>query len=79
MIRFALPTGDLRTGAAAFLEANQLGSVEYASGSRSFRPTANESNGIAYRVFRERDIPVQIALGNYDAGICSSASVDELL
>jgi ATP phosphoribosyltransferase len=79
LIKFALPTGDLRSGAAAFLEANGLGSSEYSAGSRAFRPAADEPGRIAYRVFRERDIPIQVALGNYHAGICSSVAVDEVL
>jgi ATP phosphoribosyltransferase len=33
---------------------------------------------IAVRVFREKDIPVQIALGNYDLGVCSLAWVKEI-
>ena len=33
--------------------------------------------GVA-RVFREKDIPVQVALGNYDLGICSLTWVEEL-
>jgi ATP phosphoribosyltransferase len=79
LIRFALPTGDLRRSTAAFLAANGLGSAEYAGGSRTFRPAADDPGLVSYRVFRERDIPIQVALGNYHAGICSSAAVDELL
>lgn len=79
MIRLALPTGDLRPGAAAFLEANGVGSPDYSAGSRTFRPSADRAGYVSYRVFRERDIPIQVALGNYHAGICSSAAVDELL
>jgi ATP phosphoribosyltransferase len=33
--------------------------------------------GVA-RVFREKDIPVQVALGNYDAGICRIGWIEEL-
>jgi ATP phosphoribosyltransferase len=79
LIRFALPTGDLRRSTAAFLAANGLGSAEYAGGSRTFRPAADDPGLVSSRVFRERDIPIQVALGNYHAGICSSAAVDELL
>lgn len=77
MIRLALPTGDLRTQTAALLERAGCGIPEYAAGSRSLRFEALGGAAIA-RVFRERDIPVQIALGQYDAGVCALEWVLEL-
>lgn len=50
---------------------------DYAAGSRALRFDVLDGAGIA-RVFREKDIPVQVALGNYDLGICSLAWVEEL-
>ncbi|MEX2236585.1 MAG: ATP phosphoribosyltransferase [Dehalococcoidia bacterium] len=75
----ALPSGELRAGAAAFIERAGLGSPDYAGGSRTYRPAATRGEAVAYRVFRERDIPIQVALGNYHAGITTSLAVDELL
>ncbi|MDE3094614.1 MAG: ATP phosphoribosyltransferase [Chloroflexota bacterium] len=76
MIRVALPTGDLRGDAAALLDAAGAGIPDYAAGSRALRfPLAD--GGVA-RVFREKDIPVQVALGNYDLGICGLMWVEEL-
>ena len=77
MIRLALPTGDLRSGTAALLDAAGAGIPDYAAGSRALRFAMLEGAGIA-RVFREKDIPVQVALGNYDVGICGLAWVEEL-
>ena len=78
MIRIALPTGDLRGDAAALLAACGAGIPDYAGGSRALRfPFVDEGTGVA-RVFREKDIPVQVALGQYDLGICGSAWIDEL-
>lgn len=77
MIRLALPTGDLRSDAAALLGACGVGIPDYASGSRALRFPMLDDAAIA-RVFREKDIPVQVALGNYDLGICSSSWIDEL-
>ena len=77
MIRIALPTGLLRADTAALLDAAGCGLQGYASGSRALRFDMLGGAGLA-RVFRERDIPVQVALGNYDAGICSSHWVEEL-
>ena len=76
MIRVALPTGELRNDTAAALEAAGLGIPDYAAGSRALR--FDMPAGAVARVFREKDIPVQVALGNYDAGICSLSWVEEL-
>jgi ATP phosphoribosyltransferase len=77
VIRLAVPTGDLRRDTAAMLDAAGLGIGDYAAGSRSLRFAMFGDAGVA-RVFREKDIPVQVALGNYDAGICSLSWVEEL-
>ena len=77
MIRVALPTGDLRKQTAATLDAAGLGIEDYAAGSRALRFDILDGAGTA-RVFREKDIPVQVALGQCDVGICSLAWVEEL-
>lgn len=76
MIRIALPTGEPRRDTAALLDAAGLGIEGYAANARELRfPFAGD--GVA-RVFREKDIPVQVAMGNYDLAICSLACVEEL-
>jgi ATP phosphoribosyltransferase len=77
VIRVALPTGDLRNETAALLEHAGIGIEDYAAGSRALRFPMLGDAAVA-RVFRERDIPVQVALGNYDAGICSLSWIEEL-
>ena len=77
MIRVALPTGDLRKQTAALLDAAGSGIKDYAAGSRMLRFPMLGDAGIA-RVFREKDIPVQVALGNYDLGVCSLTWIEEL-
>ncbi len=77
MIRLALPTGDLRNDTAALLDASGAGIPDYAAGSRALRFPMLGDDAIA-RVFREKDIPVQVALGNYDIGICNLSWVEEL-
>ncbi len=77
MIKLALPGGDLREQAATLLTSLGLHSVEYANGSRAYRfPLTGEETEL--RVFREKDIPIEIALGNYDVGICNRIWLDEL-
>ncbi len=78
MIRLALPAGDLRGPLSALLSAAGLPVPGYGEGSRSYRLRADLAGEVDVRVFRERDIPVQIALGNYDLGICGLAWVEEL-
>lgn len=79
MIKLALPTGDLRGETAAFLERVGLAADGYGAGSRAYRFKAGSRHEVLARVFREKDIPIQVALGNYDAGICGLAWVEELL
>jgi ATP phosphoribosyltransferase len=77
LIKLALPTGDLRNEAAGLLTSLGLHSDEYADGSRALRfGLAGEDAEL--RVFREKDIPIQIALGTYDLGICNRIWLDEL-
>lgn len=78
MIKLALPGGEVRAEAAALLSSLGLHSDEYMNGSRAYRfPLAGEETEL--RVFREKDVPIQVALGNYDLGICNRAWLQELL
>ncbi|MCH8814031.1 MAG: ATP phosphoribosyltransferase [Chloroflexi bacterium] len=78
MIKLALPAGDLRSPTAELLEASGLQVDGYDEGSRSYLFEIESVGAVRVRVFREKDIPVQVALGNYDLGICSWAWVAEL-
>ncbi len=77
MIRLALPTGDLRGPVGELLARAGLAVDEYVRGSRSYVVDRGE-DGIQTRVFREKDIPIQIALGNYDLGLCRLEWVEDL-
>jgi len=69
VIKLALPAGDLRASVAELLAQAGLRVEGYGEGSRSYRLSVPGSNGVSARVFREKDIPIQVALGNYDLGI----------
>ncbi len=69
MIKLALPAGDLRASVAELLAQAGLRVEGYGEGSRSYRLGVPGSDGVSARVFREKDIPIQVALGNYDLGI----------
>ena len=80
MIKLALPAGDLRAPVAEVLGSAGLDVEGYSAGSRSYvLSIAGGAGGLAVaRVFREKDIPIQIALGSYDIGVCSLAWIEEL-
>lgn len=78
MVRIALPAGDLRAPIAEALSSVGLAVDGYGEGSRAYRLPVSRREDVSTRVFRERDIPIQIALGNYDFGICSLAWVEEM-
>lgn len=51
----------------------------YDNASRSYRPSNPTKPELFMKVFQEKDIPVQVAVGNYDLGICGSDWIEELL
>ena len=77
-IKLALPAGDLRDPVARALDSAGLKVEGYGEGSRSYVLSMAGRASVVARVFREKDIPIQIALGNYDLGVCGVAWVEEL-
>jgi len=78
-VRVALPRGDLRGPVDEHLRGVDFVVEGYGSGARTYTFGVEERPGIAVRVFSDADIPIQVALGNYDLGIASRTWVDELL
>lgn len=78
MVKIALPAGDLRAPVAEALSSAGLVVDGYGEGSRAYRLPVADREDVSTRVFRERDIPIQVALGNYDLGICNLAWVEEM-
>ncbi|MDP2950692.1 MAG: ATP phosphoribosyltransferase [Chloroflexota bacterium] len=78
-LKLALPAGQLAPATDELLRRAGLIVRGYTDGSRSYRPGLDGRDDVVLRVFREKDIPIQIALGNYDLGICGLAWVEELL
>ncbi len=73
----AVPTGSLREHVGDLLVSHGLALEGYEAGSRLLRADVDD-RGFRFRVFREHDIPIQVALGNYDLGICSDLWIAEL-
>ncbi len=78
-IRVALPRGELREPLAKQLEVVNFIVDGYGEGSRSYRFEVRDCPEVQVRVFSDGDIPIQVALGNYDLAVCSRSWVDELL
>ena len=78
-IRIALPKGRLLAETAAALMEAGWGLDGYQEGVRLYRLQSQSFPGLQAKMFHERDIPVQVAIGNYDLGICGLDWVEELL
>ncbi len=50
----------------------------YVEGARSYRLKSGRFPGLLAKIFHEKDIPIQVAVGNYDLGICGLDWVEEL-
>jgi ATP phosphoribosyltransferase len=78
-IKLALPKGRLLRKTAALLHKADWGLDEYHSNMGFYRPKSRKFPDVLLRVFHEKDIPIQIAMGNYDLGICCLDWIEELL
>jgi len=78
-IKLALPKGRLLPATASLLKETELEFEDYTPGTRSYRLKSTKLPHLSAKIFQEKDIPVQVAVGNYDLGICSLDWVEELL
>jgi len=78
-LKIALPKGRLLPPTAALLEAAKLGFEGYNEQTRHYRLRSTVLPYLSAKIFQEKDIAVQVAIGNYDLGICGRDWVEELL
>ena len=78
-IKIALPKGRLLRKTAALLQKADWGLDEYHSKIDFYHPKSRRFPDLVVKVFQEKDIPVQVAVGNYELGICGLDWVEELL
>ena len=78
-LKLALPKGDLMRETEAFLRRADMRLTGYREESHYYRPACREFPELLLKVFQERDIPIQVAVGNYDLGICGLDWIEELL
>ena len=69
-LRVALPKGRLLPQTASLLEKAGWGLEDYNDKARLYRLKSTTLNNLAAKMFQEKDIPIQVAVGNYDLGIC---------
>jgi ATP phosphoribosyltransferase len=77
-IKIALPKGRLVPGTSELLKESGWDLEEYNTDIHYYRLKSNKYPGIGIKVFQEKDIPIQVAIGNYDLGICGLDWVEEL-
>ncbi len=78
-LKIALPKGRLLGETANLLKRADWGLSAYHEGMRSYRPKPQRFPNLLAKVFHEKDIPIQVAVGNYDLGICGLDWIEELL
>ena len=78
-IKLALPKGRLLAQTANLLQRADWGLSGYTESARLYRLKSRRFPGLLAKMFHERDIPIQVAVGNYDLGICRLDWVEELL
>ena len=77
-IRIALPKSKLLDETAAFLEKAGWQLNDYSQSMRNYRLKSVRFPDLLIKVFQEKDIPIQVAIGNYDLGICGLEWIKEL-
>ena len=78
-IKIALPKGRLLHETAALLRRADWGLGDYHQKAGFYRLESQRFPNLLAKVFHEKDIPIQVAVGNYDLGICGLDWVEELL
>jgi len=78
-IKIALPKGRLLGETAALLQRVGWALSGYHEKTRFYRLKSRKFPNLLAKVFHEKDIPIQVAVGNYDLGVCGLDWVEELL
>ncbi len=77
-LKVALPKGGLMGEVSDIMKVVGFLVPGYDESSRVYRLIADYPKGVFVKVFSEKDIPVQVAVGNYDIGITSDDWIFEL-
>ncbi len=78
-MKIALPKGRLLADTAALLDRAGWQLNDYQPKARLYRLTSGKFPKLSAKMLHEKDIPIQVAIGNYDLGICGADWVQELI
>ena len=76
-IKLALPKGRFLSPTANLLKEIALDFKGYSSKTRRYRLQSARFPGLSAKIFQEKDIPTQVAIVNYDLGICGLDWIEE--
>ena len=69
-VKFALPKGRFLSPTASLLDEIDLGFEGYSAKAKQYRIHSTRFPRLAAKILQEKDIPIQVAVGNYDLGVC---------
>jgi ATP phosphoribosyltransferase len=78
-IKFALPKGRFLSPTAYLLAEIDLGFEGYSDKTKQYRLCSARFPNLSAKIIQEKDIPIQVAVGNYDLGICGLDWIEEFL
>jgi len=78
-IKIALPKGRFLSPTANLLAEIDLGFEGYSDKTKQYRLRSARFPSLSAKILQEKDIPIQVAVGNYDLGICGLDWIEEFL
>lgn len=78
-IKLALPKGRFLSSTASLLAEIDLGFEGYGDKTKQYRLRSARFPSLSAKILQEKDIPIQVAVGNYDLGICGLDWIEEFL
>jgi ATP phosphoribosyltransferase len=78
-IKLALPKGRFLSPTASLLAEIDLGFEGYSDKTKQYRLRSARFPRLSAKILQEKDISIQVAVGNYDLGICGSDWIEEFL
>jgi len=78
-VKLAVPKGRFLSPTAALLADIGLGLGGYGGDTKVYRLRSTTFPNLAAKILQEKDIPVQVAVGNYDLGICGLDWIQEFV
>lgn len=69
-VKIALPKGKLMPKTAETIEKAGWGIEGYKKDARLYCLSSSKDGDMSAKIMHEKDIPIQVAIGNYDIGVC---------